>query len=438
MATPSFHSLSQGKFLQKLQETMVDSKTNKMFTVIERYPVTFLYQKVITRTDAVAGEKIYYPNDWHYFKAYIPAGAIVDIQMTTYPNTALRLHAKFKGDQNNIFDHTNPIFTGFGREFYDKILSNKQYTIDAIVTNNANLHFYNLPIGGWIYFSLVGDVSGYYENPPGSASVNFTYTIKIVDKDLFYNHLKSLQYNAPDGDPVDAIEYLVVKNPVAPNKINEYKIFLDRPNQTYNYSPNNTSSNTDPNNNQISESSSVASGGSMSNTSSSSANDSRPIKPPVPSLNTNSPDDAENKNVNISSIEDLINFFNGKEQPIKGYFVYYGKEENKTELDKWKWLYVSAQTGQVFKLAGWDETNRKIKWEKLFNKNICLKGKVKEKRIIFYKDVCRNSKNVQLDTQSSRQSSSSVVSYMQESSSPNKNISSIQGGGGMIFNGLIK
>ena len=411
MAAPSFYSLSQGKFLQKLQETMVDPKTNHIFKIIDRYPVTFLYQTVVTKTDAVIDQKIYYPNDWHYFKAYIPAGTIVDIQMTTYPNTALRLHAKFKGDKNNIFDHVDPIFSGFSRELYSKLLSNKQLTVDAVVTNNANLHFYNLAIGGWVYFSLVGDISGYYENPPGAVSVNFTYTIKVVDKDRFYNHLSSLRYNTPDGDPVDVIDYLIIKNPIAPNKIHEYNISLKSPRTIYNYSPDIGSISSNNQSSSVNQE--------FTNNNQSANNSQSSISPPMPSVNSES----QNKDINNSfmSLDKLVDFFDRKQKPIKGYFVYYGKEgKEKSKNDQFKWLYVSASTKNVYKLKGWDSINNKIAWELLH----CLKGNIKGKNIIFYKS-CENAKKTQSSQSNNKKNSSSFVS--QEVSSNQNSISSIQG-----------
>jgi len=437
MASQSIYSLSHGKFLQKINETTKDPQTNQEYTIISRYPVSFQDQKYITKTNYVINGKIYYPNDWDYFKAYIPAGATVSIQIVTYPNTTLRLHAKFKGDKNNTFDHVNPVFTGFTNDFQNKLLSNQEYTVDATIMNNTNLRFNNLSDGGWLYFSLVGDTSGYYENPPGYVRVDLIYTIEIADKQKFYNHLQSLRYNAPYGDPIDAVDYLVVKNPAGPEDIIKYNISLDRPMQTYEYSEDTYFSDTSS---ETSSSENIHS----SSISSKESSCTDPIRKkmglcqensfsdnlePIQSSSSNSSSSIANSGSSISNEEkQLAELLDGKSKSIKGYYIHYGE-------GKFQWIYITAGNKTPYKLEGWDEENKRIIWKNLSS---CLEANVEGKSITFHKkSSCENSEEAQSSSinqsessssQSSLQSSSEASTYTEESySNQSSSVSSTQG-----------
>ena len=437
MASPSFYSLSHGKFLHKLHEKMVDPQTNQSFYIIDRYPITFREEKYLSTVDNVIDGKIYYSSGWDYYKAYVPAGAFVDITISTYPNTTLRMHAKFRGDKNNIFDHAQPIFTGFSKNFLKELISDQQPTVDAIIVNNGGMTFNNLPTGGWVYFSLTGDVSGYYENFPGGTQIELVYNIEIVDKQKFYQDLKTIKYNAPDGDPIDAVDYLVVKNPVGPNDIVEYNMSLNRPDHTYEF---NESYLLDMSSDDISgEITHSSSSSSLSSSKSSCTDpvykelglceDESSVLEAKQYSSSSSLSSIANSGSTISNEEkELAEFLNGKSKSIKGYYIHYGE-------GKFQWIYVTAGNKTPYKLEGWDEENKRIIWKNLSS---CLEANVEGKNIIFHKkSSCENSEEAQLSSinqsessssQSSIQSSSEASTYTEESySNQSSSVSSIQG-----------
>jgi len=71
------------------------------------------------------------------------------------PNTTMRINAKFRGDNNNEFDFTNPIKPS---DFFDPtkdLIGEDQPTVIYSPINTFSMDFENLSKGGWVYLAIV-------------------------------------------------------------------------------------------------------------------------------------------------------------------------------------------------------------------------------------------------------------------------------------------
>jgi hypothetical protein len=205
-----YPSLHRGTFLQSYVDV---APLTAGEIVYQKYAVEIAKQG---RKDAGTGA-FYAPDGWHGFKMYIPGGVqIAVINIITYPNTTLRVHAKFKASGNNVINHLSPVSSIANSELLTQVTDESivyntyRYRLDAAALNEAG--------GGWIYFDMIEDTENFDSHFGHSVTptVYVTSDVMVKDPDSFNAWLASTPFLANSGDPADT---------VSGNKLMVYEVY---------------------------------------------------------------------------------------------------------------------------------------------------------------------------------------------------------------------
>lgn len=226
MGADDFISVHDNQFLQDVLCKLDNNETS---------PILATMKSFTAKKDALEDQSgnVYYPEGWHQYKFYAPAGTNVSFYMGSIPNCTYKIHTKFIPDTADAslgtIDHKN-VNTNKYITNTDYIDLSGQYTVENRMVNTYKYQFDTSDKSGWIYLSMVLDEVTWGEhqsNTCSSANISSSYTIFKKDEALFSEWLNNVKTVTKLGDPKAALSSMVIKDVAAPNVVSERTITLD-------------------------------------------------------------------------------------------------------------------------------------------------------------------------------------------------------------------